>query len=138
MADMLYVDAWGDAAETLYTIAQRGKVIKIVNPRVIEQRPQYSTSPLRYFLRVKAPLNNVTGTRVDVMTEPPEPWSTIPQNHPFVEIADLEREDDNATLCVLVVVVAQPGKVSRMSSYGAADVCNAVVRQKATTIRCAF
>ena len=138
MADMLFVDAWGDAAETLHNIAQRGKVIKIVNPRVIEQRPQYSTSPLRYFLRVKAPLNNVTGTRVDVMTEPPEPWSTIPQNHPFVEIADLERVDDNATLCVLVVIVAQPGKVSRVSSYGAADVCNAVVRQKATSIRCAF
>ena len=138
MADMLFVDAWGDDAVNLHKIAERGRIIKIVNPRVIDQRPQYSSSPLRYFLRVKAPLNNLTGTRVEVMTQPPEPWSTIPQNHPFVEIADLERVDDNATLCVLVVVVAQPGKVSRMSSYGAADVCNAVVRQKATTIRCAF
>ena len=33
MADMLFVDAWADDAEPLHSIAQRGRVITIVNPR---------------------------------------------------------------------------------------------------------
>ena len=38
----------------------------------------------------------------------------------------------------MAVVAKQPGRVERTSSYGTASVCNAVVRQHATTIRCAF
>ena len=138
MADMVFLDAWGDDAARLASIAQRGALIKITNPKVVDQRPQYSTSPLRYFLRIQGPLNTLNRTRVEVMSEPGPPWSLIPMYHPFVDISNLERVEDNATLCVLVVVVAQPGKVSRVSQYGAAEVCNAVVRQKETTIRCAF
>ena len=137
MSDVVYLDAWGPDAGPLAALAVRGRLITIANPKVVEQRPKYSTSPLRYFLRVKGPLN-VAGTRIQEMAEPVEPWSVIPKHHPFVDVRNLERVDDTATVCMLAVVVKQPGRVQRMSSYGAANVCNAVVRQHDTTIRCAF
>ena len=137
MGDVVFLDAWGPDAGPLAALAVRGRLITIANPKVVEQRPKYSTSSLRYFLRVKGPLN-LAGTRIEEMVEPVEPWNVIPMHHPFVDVRNLDRVDDTATICMLAVVVKQPGKVERRSSYGAANVCNAVVRQHDTTIRCAF
>ena len=137
MSDVVYLDAWGPDAASLEALAVRGRLITIANPKVVEQRPKYSTSPLRYFLRVKGPLN-LTGTRIQAMADPAEPWSVIPMFHPFVDVCDLDRVDDTVTICMLAVVAKQPGKVERTSTYGSANVCNAEVRQRDTTIRCAF
>ena len=127
----------GPGCGPLAALAVRGRLITIANPKVVEQRPKFSTSSLRYFLRVKGPLN-LAGTRIEEMVEPVEPWSVIPVHHPFVDVRHLDRVDDTATICMLAVVAKQPGRVERMSSYGSANVCNAVVRQHDTTIRCAF
>ncbi len=59
-------------------------------------------------------------------------------HHPFVTINDLQKITDAATVCVLGIVTAQPGCVSRQTPYGMASVCNAVVRMEGTAIRCAF
>ena len=61
-----------------------------------------------------------------------------PQHHPFVDVCDLDRVDDTVTICLLAVVVKQPGQVERTTTYGTACVCNAMVRQQDCTIGCAF
>ena len=137
MSDVVFLEAWGPDAASLAAVAVRGRLVTIANPRVMDQRPKYSTSPLRYFLRVKGVLN-LTGTRIAEMTDPCEPWSVIPTHHPFVDVCDLDRVDDTVTICLLAVIVKQPGQVERTTTYGTACVCNAMVRQQDCTIGCAF
>ena len=50
----------------------------------------------------------------------------------------MDRVDTDLQVCVLVVVVTNPGAVPRTTKYGDSLVCNAVVRHATTTIRCAF
>ena len=136
MSDLLYFEAWGDDARSLSNIAKRGLVLKVYDAKVIAQPPKYSTSPLRYHLRVLGPLN--MHTKVEVLAPAPAPWEHLPMHHPFVTINDLQKITDAATVCVLGIVTAQPGCVSRQTPYGMASVCNAVVRMEGTAIRCAF
>ena len=136
MSDMLYCEAWGDDARSLASIAKRGVVVKLYDAKVIAQPPKYSTSPLCYHLRVQGPLN--LHTKIEVLSPVLPPWHELPMHHPFVTINDLQKIADAATVCVLGIVTAQPGCVSRQTAYGTASVCNAVVRMEDTAIRCAF
>jgi len=120
----------------LQSTARRGSVVAITNAKVIPQPPKYSTSPLRYFLRVQGPLN--LGTKIEILEPPPTPWDALPQHHPFVTLADLKHVEESATVCLLGVVAAQPGCVTRQTPYGEAAVCNATLRLETTTIRCSF
>ena len=46
--------------------------------------------------------------------------------------------DQTLQVCVLGVVETQPGALVRMTAYGEAPVCNALLRQGGTSIRCSF
>ena len=136
LADMVYLEALADDAVALMNIAKRGSVIAITNARVIASPPKFSTSPLRYYLRVQGPLN--LQTKVEILQHPPSPWDELPQHHPFVTVADLKHVEDHATVCLLGVVAAQPGIITRMTPYGEAAVCNATFRLETTTVRLSF
>jgi len=136
LSDMVYLEAWADDAQALQHIAKRGSVVAITNAKVIAQPPKYSTSPLRYYLRVQGPLNLVT--KIEILEHPPSPWAELPQHHPFVTLADLKHVEDTATVCLLGVVAAQPGIITRQTPYGEAAVCNATFRLETTTVRLSF
>ena len=130
MSEMLFVEAWGEAAaRNLKNHAVKGGLLKIKGSKVVAQRPQYSTSRLSYFLRI------VDGTTIEKIEPAGEPWLSVPQHHPFVDISDLKRVTDELQVCLLAVVAHQPGAIKRTTQYGDALVCNATLRLKDTTIR---
>ena len=137
MSEVLYVEAWSEAAGSLGAVAVFGRLLRIEKAQVVPQRPQYSTSRLPYYLRLVSPVGLRTLVQ-EMQGDVGEPWSSIPLHHPFVSLADMERVEDSLNVCVLAVVARQPGEQTRNSPYGQAGVCNAVLRLKDTTIRCSF
>ena len=59
-------------------------------------------------------------------------------HHPFTEVASLERVEGSLQVCLAGVITHQPGLVARDTQFGQGEVCNAVVRQNETDIRCSF
>ena len=55
MSDMLFIEAWGDAAETWMSLAVRGRYLVIERAQYVSKRPLYTTSKLPYFLRLQGP-----------------------------------------------------------------------------------
>ena len=139
MSEVLFCEAWGDAATTFANHAQMGRLIKISGAKYIAQRPQYSTSRLVYYLRIVGQVGHVgVGTRVEELQNPTSRWVGIPSHHPFVEVTAIQSVEETLQICLLAIVVDQPGAVMRTTHYGEAQVCNAIVRQGTTTIRCSF
>ena len=136
MSEMLFVDGWAEAAQAFVNICVRGLLVKIKNPKVIFQRPQYSTSRLPYYIRIIGPTG--TQTIVQVMDGAGSPWTQIPTHHPFVDIEALRRVSDSLHVCIVAIVAEQPGAVARTTPYGESKVCNALIRLKDTTIRTSF
>ena len=58
--------------------------------------------------------------------------------HPLVPLQALSRVKDRQQICVAVSMVENPGTVERQTKEGPAAVCNAIVQQGATRVRCAF
>ena len=60
MADILYVEPWGEAADSLMDIAGRAVAertcVRISNPCVINAAPARSTSRLHYYLKAIGPI----------------------------------------------------------------------------------
>ena len=67
-----------------------------------------------------------------------DPWQGIPAVHPLVPLSALDRVRDRQRICVAVAVkiVENPGSVERQTKDGDALVCNAIVQQGATRVRC--
>ena len=59
-------------------------------------------------------------------------------HHPFTGVASLERVEGSLQVCLAGVIMHQPGLVARDTQFGQGEVCNAVVRQNETDIRCSF
>ena len=135
-SEVLYVEAWGEAAAAYHTLSPKGRLQKLQNAKVISQRPLYSSSRLSYHLRIVGPIG--IKTRVQELQDVQPPWSTLPAHHPFVDISDLRRVTDSLQVCLLGVVMHQPGVVSRTTQWGESQVCNALIRFKSTVIRTAF
>ena len=51
-SEVLYVEAWGEAAAAYHTLSPKGRLQKLQNAKVISQRPLFSSSRLPYFLRI--------------------------------------------------------------------------------------
>ncbi len=92
LVDVLFLDAWADAADQAKDAMELGKVYRISGGTVVGQTPKYSTSRLTYFMRVKPPLG--VNTVVHEITE--GPWTDIPLHHLFADIASLGRVTDTA------------------------------------------
>ncbi len=134
MQEMLFIEAWGPSAEAFRALATLGGLIRIENAKVIPQMPKYSTSKLQYFLRIQ---NLGVLTQVQAL-DAGEPWASIPQHHPFVDVGAMRKVPEDLQCCVLAVVTYQPGAVHRTTSFGESLVCNALLRLKDTTIRTSF
>ena len=133
MQEMLFIEAWGAGAETFHALATG--LIRIENAKVVPQKPKYSTSKLQYYLRIQNPVGVVTVVQA---LDAGEPWASIPQHHPFVDVGAMRKVPEDLQCCVLAVVTYQPGAVHRTTSFGESLVCNALLRLKDTTIRTSF
>ena len=134
VSDILYVEAWAEAADDFAKAVKLGGVYCIAGGEIVSAAPQYSTSRLHYYLKVKAPLG--VATRITETSE--KPWSDLPTTHPFTSVESLGRAPDDHQVCLVAVVAEQPGLKQRDTRFGPSQVCNAVLRQGKSSIRCSF
>ena len=134
LSEVLYVEAWGENGDKLAQKCQVGDLVSIQGAAVVAAPAQYSTSRLHYHLNLKGPL----GLQVIVQKLDADPWQGIPAVHPLVPLSALDRVRDRQQICVSVTIVENPGSVERQTKEGAALVCNAIVQQGATRVRCSF
>jgi hypothetical protein len=134
VAEVLYAEAWGEAALSLERAWTEGKCIFIQNADVVQSGPTYSTSRLPYYLRIKAPV----GVRTLIREVTWEPWTQIPAGHPTLPLEALTRIEHQQQVCVKVIVVGHQEPVTRQTANGAIEVCNTMVQHGETQIRCAF
>jgi len=132
--EVLFMDAWGDAASQLKAAVELEGVYCISGARVVQETPRYSTSKLPYFLRVVPPI----GTRTKIARCTSQPWTDLPLQHPFTNIGSLDKVQSSLHVCLVGVLTHQPGVVARDTAYGRGEVCNAVLKQGSTDIRCSF
>ena len=135
MQEMLFIEAWGLAAEAFLALAADQRLVQIQNPKVVSVRPTYSTSKLHYYLKIEGPVGVATLVQ-ELASE--GVWATIPMHHPFVDVAAMRKVTDTLNCCVLAKVTYQPGAQVRQTEYGESVVCNAILRLKGTTIRTSF
>ena len=128
--EVLYVEAWGEQAGHLKQKLAQGDLISIAGATHIPAGQNYSTSRLPYHLRVKG----TVGVKVIVQKLDALPWPNVPVLHPLVPLRSLDRVKERQQICV----AAQPGTVETDTAAGRVPVCNAVVQQEGTRVRCAF
>ena len=128
--EILYAEAWGDAATRVDGQCVLGKLYKLIDCKYVAKTPQYSTSRLTYFVRLDPT------TSIEECTT--KPWTDIPAQHPITPIARLDGVNTSMQVCLAGIITQQPGVVSRETKFGQRDVCNAVVRQGTHDIRCSF
>ena len=134
VGDVLFMDAWSDAATQLNEKLELQMVYRISGIKLVHQSPRNSTSRLNYFIRAQAPIG--LNTLVEKCTE--SPWADLPMRHPFTPFESFSKVADILPVCLIGVISFQPGAVARTTMHGDAKVCNAVIRQKDHEIRCAF
>ena len=134
VGDVLFLDAWSDAALQLKKKLELQGVYRIGGAKVVNQTPRNSTSRLTYFIRAQAPIG--VKTLVEKCTE--GPWTDLPMRHPFTPFESLSKVADVLPVCIIGVITFQPGTMARTTMHGNAVVCNAVIKQKDHEIRCAF
>ena len=122
-ATVLYVEAWGTAADEVARTMLEGEVYSLSGGKVINQSPPYSTSRLSYYFRVVPPVG--VNTLIQEVTV--SPWNALPRHHPFVDLASLGKVQGSLQLCILGIITQQPGVVGRDTPYGRSVVCNAVI-----------
>ena len=133
-ADILFLEAWGDAAVQVERNMHLGKVYVISGATVVTKTPPFSTSRLTYFLRVFGPI----GVRTHIEECTTSPYTDLPKHHPFVHFSSLDRVQDKLQVCVLGILTFQPGLQERQTTFGPSVVCNAVLKQGTHEIRCSF
>ena len=133
IGDILYVEAWGDAAEAIQVYV-RGKCVSIQNAEVVHSEPKFSTSKLPYYLKIKGPV----GIRTKIREVGDEPWTDVPPLHPLQPLAALTRVAVQQQVCVACIVAEHRDPMTRETKFGPEMVCNSMVQQGSTSIRCAF
>ena len=134
LSEVLYVEAWGEIGDQLAQKCVVGDVVAIQGGSFIATPAQYSTSRLHYHLHLRGAL----GLQVVVQKLEQDPWHGVPTVHPLVPLQALSRVKDRQQICVAVSMVENPGTVERQTKEGPAVVCNEIVQQGATRVRCAF
>ncbi|CAE7312166.1 unnamed protein product [Symbiodinium sp. CCMP2592] len=134
MGEVLFVEAWADLAEKLDKRLEDANLVALSGFKCIQQRPPFSTSRLNYYLCAQG----TYGVNTQVRAVEDGEWHDIPSYHPVCPLAALQRVTDRQQICVMAKVVDNPGVVERATTSGTLPVCNAVVQQGATKVRCAF
>ena len=132
--EVLFLDAWGDAANQLKDRIKVSGIYSFSGVRILNQPPRNSTPRLPYFIRAVPPI----GIKTVVADCDEDPWRDLPLHHPFTQLACLTKVSAALQVCLVAVLVHQPGVVERDTPYGTTQVCNAVVKQNCIEIRCAF
>ena len=132
--EVVFVEAWGENATQLGRRCSVGDLIAITGASVISTAQMYSTSRLPYHLRVKGAI----GTLVLVQKLEAPPWTNVPLHHPLVPLGSLERVKDKQQICVAAQIAENPGSMERDTVNGRMLVCNAIIQQGGTKVRCAF
>ncbi len=133
VGDILYAEAWGDAAEAVKG-HDRGKCVSIQNAEVVHSEPKFSTSRLPYYLKIKGPV----GIRTLIREVADQPWTDVPQLHPLQPLTALTRVEFQQQVCVACIVAERREPISRETKSGPTMVCNSMVQQGSTSVRCAF
>ena len=134
LTEVLYVEAWGEIGDKLLESCRAGDLVMIQGGMVQEQPAPYSTSRLHYYLRLKGTL----GLNVKAVKLLTDPWDDIPAVHPLVPLEALDRVKDRQQICVAAVIVDNPGAVERQTKDKLSMVCNDLVQQGHTKVRCSF
>ena len=79
LGEVLYAEAWGESAKTIFGTYQRGQVLSIQGAEVVNAPPKFSTSRLPYFLKLRPPL----GLRTIVTAIAEGEWTSLPERHPL-------------------------------------------------------
>ena len=69
---------------------------------------------------------------------PSAPWTNVPLHHPLVPLGSLDRVKDKQQICVAAQIAENPGSMERDTVNGRMLVCNAIIQQGGTKVRCAF
>ena len=134
IGEVLYAEAWGESAKAFFSRFERGQILSIQGAEVVNAPPKFSTSRLPYFLKLKAPFS----VRTIVKVVEDNVWSTLPDRHPLQPLKALVRVEHRQQVCVSVKVVQHQEPVPRGTAQGSVLVCNSMVQQGTTQIRCAF
>ena len=132
--EVLYAEAWGDVAEQAARVMKDGKVYRIANAKMETKAPLYSTSRLRYFLRIEGPI----GIKTIIEEVKEGPFLNVPMHHPITSIDKLNKIGSTMRVCLAGLIFYQPGAVTRDTQHGQAGVCNAVIKQGNHQLRCSF
>ncbi len=122
VADVLYVEAWGETARNVYSAWSTGQCLMIQNAEVIPSEPKFSTSRLPYYLKIKHPI----GVRTIIREVTTDPWIELPLLHPLQPLKALTRVEHQQQVCVSVLLVERRDPVSRETATGPATVCNSL------------
>ena len=133
-SEVLYIEAWGELAQQVQQKCQVGDLITLVGGTIIHAAQPYSTSKLHYYLRLKG----VLGVQIIISKVDTLPWPLPPKTHPLVPLHSLSRVREKQFICVAAVVVENAGSTERLTKDGMAPVCNAIVQEGGTRVRCAF
>jgi hypothetical protein len=85
-------------------------------------------------LKIKPPI----GIRTIIREVTTAPWIELNELHPLQPLKALKRVEHQQQVCVSVVVAERRDPVSRETATGPAIVCNSLVQQGDTQVRCAF
>ena len=134
--EVLLLDAWSTATEPVKRLCSLGVLVRVTGAKWMPmgKSAAYTTSRLRYFLRVVAPLG--TNTRIEVVDE--FPWPQPPTLHPLVTIETLTKFTGAAQVCVAALVAEQPGVKSVATKHGETNVCNAKLQHTNHVVRVSF
>ncbi|CAE7465217.1 unnamed protein product, partial [Symbiodinium sp. CCMP2592] len=119
--EVVFIDAWADASD-----------------RICE-RCKHATALVD--LPFALPPSNQGHDRIQVLVQKLEslPWGEAPPHHPLVSLDSLARVKDKQQVCVAAQVAENPGSTERdVQNQGRQNVCNAVLQQGGTRVRCAF
>ena len=122
--EVLYIEAWGEIGDKLLQLCQVGDLVAIQGGTVQAAPAAFSTSRLRYHLRLTK------------LTE--DPWADVPDLHLLVPLGALSRVKDRQKICVAAAIIDNPGAIERQTKEKMAIVRNAIIQQGNTKVRCAF
>ena len=133
-SNVVYMEAWGDAAHAAHKLLVQGKPFSVEGATMVSKAPQYSPSRLTYWLKLEGPLG--IKTVVKPLTE--DPWISLPKTLPTVPVASLNNPPDTRPVCVCGVLVDTPVVGPQSTPYGSKDVANFKIQYEKDDIRCAF
>ena len=136
------MERWQDVfADQVRRAMELGKVYSISGGVLVNRQPLNSTSRMPYFLKITPPLG--VNTIIKECNE--SLWNDIPAHHPFTDIIDFHRfavvsrrPAHVIQICVVGMVCHQPGVRECWARDGRTTVCNAIIKQGRSGIRCAF